>query len=252
MASIVHRTTALLLLGVLLLGACGRRTKTTEELVSEPTASETEAGRPGAGTPEDGKSENGKRGAEKPETGEALATFGGGCFWCTEAVFQELGGVLAVESGYAGGGGAEAPTYEEVCSGVTGHAEAVQVRYDPSKITYAQILEVFFKTHDPTTLDRQGADFGTQYRSVILTHDAAQRRTAEKIKQDLDASGAYDAAIVTEIADFEAWFPAEEHHQDYFANNSGNGYCRAVIQPKLEKFRKVFADRLEKRDPTSR
>lgn len=214
------RAAGLLLAFALAAPACGQREEPTEEPVPESASNELQAG-------------------------EALATFGGGCFWCTEAVFQELKGVLGVESGYTGGG-TERPTYEEVCSGLTGHAEAVQVRYDPSQVTYEQILEVFFKTHDPTTLDRQGADVGTQYRSVIFTHDAAQRETAERIRKALDASGAYDAPIVTEIADFEAWFPAEDYHQDYFSNNPGNGYCRAVIQPKLEKFRKVFADRLKR------
>ena len=210
----------------LLLMACGEPTKTPEEPVTEP-----ELAHPSA----------------ESQPSEALATLGGGCFWCTEAVFQELKGVLAVESGYSGGG-EEEPTYDEVCSGLTGFAEAVQVRFDPSQVSYAEILEVFFKTHDPTTLNRQGADFGTQYRSVIFTHDEAQRETAEKIKRALDEAGAYDAPIVTEIAEFDAWFPAEDHHQDFYASNAGSGYCRAVIQPKLEKFRKVFADRLKQRE----
>ena len=216
------RPAALLLACLLVLAACG-------DEVGPAVVQEDEVNEP---APTD------------PQPREALATFGGGCFWCTEAVFQELEGVLAVESGYSGGG-TEEPTYEEVCAGLTGHAEAVQVRYDPSRVSYAQILEVFFKTHDPTTLNRQGADFGTQYRSVVFVHDPAQRETAEKIRRDLDASGAYDGPIVTEVVDFEAWFPAEDHHQDYFASNPGAGYCRAVIQPKLEKFRKVFADRLK-------
>lgn len=209
------RVLALALAAAFALAACGQRTQTQEEMVSEP-----------------------------PSASTALATFGGGCFWCTEAVFQELEGVLSVESGYSGGE-TEDPTYKEVCSGATGHAEAVQVRYDPAKVTYAQILEVFFATHDPTTLDRQGADVGTQYRSVVFTHDDEQRKTAEAIKKELDASGAYDAPIVTRIVPFETWYPAEDHHQDFFANNPNQGYCRAVIQPKLEKFRKVFADRLK-------
>jgi peptide-methionine (S)-S-oxide reductase len=220
-------------------GACGQRTETGETQGAPETAS--------IAPPTEDPVTASEPSSSEPRPTEALATFGGGCFWCTEAVFQELAGVVAVESGYSGGG-REAPTYDEVCSGLTGFAEAVQVRYDPSQVSYAQILEVFFKTHDPTTLNRQGADFGTQYRSVIFTHDAAQRETAEKIKRSLDASGAYFAPIVTEIADFDAWFPAEDYHQDYFASNPGAGYCRAVIQPKLEKFRKVFADRLKKRE----
>jgi len=210
------RVLALALAVTLALAACGQRTKTQEEMVSEP-----------------------------PSASTALATFGGGCFWCTEAVFQELDGVLSVESGYSGGTTKD-PSYKEVCTGTTGHAEAVQVRYDPSKVTYAQILEVFFKTHDPTTLDRQGADVGTQYRSVIFTHTDEQKAVAEAVKRDLDASGAYDAPIVTQIVPFETFYPAEDYHQDFFANNPNQGYCRAVIQPKLEKFRKVFADRLKR------
>lgn len=185
--------------------------------------------------------------SKEAEGREALATFGGGCFWCTEAVFQELEGVLAVESGYSGGG-AEQATYAEVSAGLTRHAEAVQIRYDPSKVSFADLLEVFFETHDPTTLDRQGADVGPQYRSVIFVHDADQKKVAEAIVRELDASGAWDDPIVTEIAEFEAWFPAEEYHQDYYAANPQAGYCRAVIAPKLEKLRKVFADRLKPRD----
>jgi peptide-methionine (S)-S-oxide reductase len=174
----------------------------------------------------------------------ARATFGGGCFWCTEAVYQELDGVTSVTSGYAGGE-TEDPTYQEVCAGITGgHAEVVQVTYDPARVTYEALLEVFFKTHDPTTLNRQGADVGTQYRSIILAHDEAQRETAVRIVKALDASGAYENPIVTEIVDLETFYPAEDYHQDYFANNARQPYCQAVIVPKLEKFRAVFRDRL--------
>jgi peptide-methionine (S)-S-oxide reductase len=180
-----------------------------------------------------------------PDGRHAVATFGGGCFWCTEAVFRELDGVIAVTSGYAGGTTSD-PTYEEVCTGTTGHAEVIQVRYDPSKVDYAKILEVFFATHDPTTLNRQGADTGTQYRSVVFAHDDEQRRVAEEVKRALDASGAYDAPVVTEIVPAGDFWPAEEYHQGYYAANPSQGYCRAVIRPKLEKFRKAFADRLKR------
>jgi peptide-methionine (S)-S-oxide reductase len=183
--------------------------------------------------------------APAPAT-EALATFGGGCFWCTEAVFRELRGVLGVASGYAGGH-ASAPTYRQVCDGSTGHAEVIQVRYDPSRVRYEELLEVFFATHDPTTPNRQGADVGTQYRSIVLAHDDAQRRAAERIVAALDASGAYDAPVVTQVVPLERFWKAEEYHQGYFARNPEQGYCAAVIRPKLEKFRKVFAERLAER-----
>lgn len=174
----------------------------------------------------------------------AAATFGGGCFWCTEAIYRELKGVKKVVSGYSGGS-KQNPTYKEVCTGLTGHAEAIQIQYDPEQVSFAELLEVFFKTHDPTTLNQQGADVGTQYRSVIFYHDADQKRIAEQIKQELDASGAYSKPIVTEITKFDAFFPAEDYHQNYFALNGSQPYCSYVIQPKLEKFRKVFADKLD-------
>ena len=173
----------------------------------------------------------------------ATATFGGGCFWCTEAVMEATRGVHSAVSGYSGGG--PLPTYETVCSGVTGHAEVVQVVYDPTEVTYAQLLEVFFRTHDPTTLNRQGADSGTQYRSVIFYHDAKQERIAKEVKEAIDASNAYSTPIVTEISPLTKFYAAEAHHQDYFAKNPGQGYCRAVIAPKMDKFRKVFSDRLK-------
>jgi peptide-methionine (S)-S-oxide reductase len=180
-----------------------------------------------------------------PDGRYALATFGGGCFWCTEAIFQEVEGVLSVRSGYSGGTVPD-PTYEEVCRGTTGHAEAIQVRYDPARVDYASLLEIFFRTHDPTTKDRQGADVGTQYRSVVFAHDDEQRRVAEETKKALDASGAYDAPIVTEVVPYDRFYDAEDYHQGFFAANPSQGYCRAVIRPKLDKFRKVFQDRLKK------
>lgn len=174
----------------------------------------------------------------------AQATFGGGCFWCTEAVFQELEGVQSVMSGYSGGSKDKA-SYKLVGSGGTGHAEVIQIEYDPADVQYSQLLEVFFKTHDPTTLNRQGNDIGTQYRSVIFCHDEEQKRIAEEVKAELDKSGAYSSPIVTEITKFEAFYPAEDYHQDYFQLNPSQPYCSYVIQPKVEKFRKVFADRLK-------
>nr|WP_254090248.1 peptide-methionine (S)-S-oxide reductase MsrA [Dawidia soli] len=177
--------------------------------------------------------------------GLAVATFGSGCFWCTEAVFQNLEGVERVESGYSGGK-VKNPTYKEVCSGLTGHAEVIQVYYDPAKVGYDELLEVFWKTHDPTTLNRQGADVGTQYRSAIFYHNDEQKQLAEKYKQELDKSGAFDAPIVTEIAPFEVFYKAEDYHQNYYNLNGSAPYCSFVIQPKVEKFKKVFKDKLKK------
>jgi len=176
--------------------------------------------------------------------GTEVATFGGGCFWCVEAVFEELDGVVSVVSGYAGGT-VENPTYKQVCTGTTGHAEVCQIRYDPKKITYKQLLEVFWKTHDPTTPNRQGNDVGTQYRSMIFYHDQQQKELAEKVKAELDKSGAFAAPIVTQIEPAATFYPAEDYHQDYYRRNPGQGYCQFVIGPKMEKFRKVFKDKLK-------
>lgn len=171
------------------------------------------------------------------------ATFGGGCFWCTEAVFQQLRGVRSVRSGYSGGH-VPNPTYEQVCSKRTGHAEVIQIDYDPSQVRYEDLLEVFFRTHDPTTLDRQGNDIGPQYRSVIFYHNEAQRNAAARAIQALDESGAFDAPIVTAVEPFREFYPAEDYHQNYFAANPRQPYCSFVIAPKVEKFRAAFADRL--------
>jgi peptide-methionine (S)-S-oxide reductase len=176
--------------------------------------------------------------------GMETATFGAGCFWCVEAVFQEVDGVESVVSGYSGGARPD-PTYGSVSTGVTGHAEACQITYDPKKITYAQLLEIFWKTHDPTTKDRQGNDAGTQYRSVIFTHNEEQKTLAEHYRTELDAAGIYEDPIVTEIVPFKAFYRAEGYHQDYFLSNPDQAYCRFVIQPKVEKFRKVFSDKLK-------
>ena len=172
------------------------------------------------------------------------ATFGTGCFWCTEAVFEQLNGVLKVTSGYSGGK-VENPTYKQVCTGETGHAECVQIQYEPDKISYDELLEVFWQVHDPTTLNRQGADVGTQYRSVVFYHNEEQRRKAEHYKTELDKSGAFKDPIVTEIAPVSKFYSAENYHQEYYANNKNtNPYCAMVIRPKLEKFQKVFAQKL--------
>jgi len=175
------------------------------------------------------------------------ATFGSGCFWCTEAVFEELNGVHSVVSGYAGGNVVN-PSYDEVCSGRTGHAEVTQITFDPEVISFDELLEVFWKTHDPTTLNRQGNDVGTQYRSAIFYHNEEQKNLAEKYKKELDQSGAWDKPIVTEISPITNYFAAEDYHQDYYDNNPNQGYCAFVIGPKLEKFRKVFKDKLKKAD----
>jgi peptide-methionine (S)-S-oxide reductase len=174
------------------------------------------------------------------------ATFANGCFWCTEAIFEELKGVASAVSGYTGGH-TENPTYKEVCNGTTGHAECIQITFDPSIISYDELLEVFWKTHDPTTLNRQGNDIGTQYRSAIFYHTEEQKQKAAHYKKELDESGAWSSPIVTEISPFTIFYPAENYHQQYFeVNGDANPYCQFVIQPKLEKFRKVFADKRKK------
>ncbi len=172
------------------------------------------------------------------------ATFGSGCFWCTEAFFQRLAGVVKVESGYSGGK-IRNPTYREVCSGLTGHAEVVQITYDPEQVSYEDLLEVFFSTHDPTTLNRQGADTGTQYRSVIFYHNEEQKRLAEEFQKQLEAAKAFRNPIVTEIAPFTEFFVAEDYHQNYFNENGEAPYCQFVIAPKLDKFTRSFKQRMK-------
>src|ERR1700730_6245657 len=172
------------------------------------------------------------------------ATFGTGCFWCTEAVFQELKGVLKVTSGYSGGN-VKNPSYEQVCSGTTGHAECLQIIYDPKVISFDELLEVFWEAHDPTTLNRQGNDAGTQYRSVIFYHNQEQKKKAEEYKVKLDRSGAYNNPIVTEITPFSNFYPAEDYHQDYYRLHGSQPYCSFVIRPKVEKFEKVFKNKLK-------
>jgi peptide-methionine (S)-S-oxide reductase len=173
-----------------------------------------------------------------------IATLGGGCFWCLEAVFLDLKGVEKVVSGYAGGE-TEQPTYAQVCSGRTGHAEVVQVTFDPAVLSFTDLLRVFFTIHDPTTLNRQGADVGTQYRSIVLYHSPEQREAAEAVIAELSAAGVWDDEIVTELAPLDAFHPGEAYHQDYFAQNPDQAYCRVVIAPKVAKFRKQFVERLK-------
>lgn len=172
---------------------------------------------------------------EKSKT--ELATLGGGCFWCMEAVFQQLPGVISVTSGYAGGF-TRNPTYKEVCSGNTGHAEVIQIEFDPQKISYEEILEIFWKVHDPTTLNRQGADIGTQYRSIILYHNENQKKIAEESKAKV--SKYFPRPIVTEIVPLETFYKAEEYHQNYYRKNPDYGYCQIVIKPKLEKLKSIL------------
>ncbi len=175
-------------------------------------------------------------------------TVGGGCFWCVEAVFDEMQGVVSVESGYAGGTVAN-PTYRQVCGGTTGHAEVIQVTFDPAVISLRQILEVFFAVHDPTTLNRQGADIGTQYRSVILYRNEEQKRVAQDVIRELTAAKAYSAPIVTELAPFDTFYVAEDYHQEYYAHNGAQPYCQVVIAPKMAKFRKLFKSQLKAGQP---
>ena len=174
-----------------------------------------------------------------------VATLGGGCFWCLDAVFRGLKGVAKVVSGYAGGH-VPNPTYEQVCGKKTGHAEVVQVEFDPAGIAFADVLRVFFTIHDPTTKDRQGADVGPQYRSVIFYHSEEQKRTAEAVMAEIAGAGVWNGPLVTELVPFTVFYPAEPEHQDYFARNPWSGYCRAVVAPKVQKFRKTFADRVKR------
>ena len=175
--------------------------------------------------------------------GTEIATLGGGCFWCVEAVFERLQGVERVESGYTGGHVVD-PTYRAVCAGTTGHAEVIQVEFLPHEISYREILEIFFTVHDPTTLNRQGADSGTQYRSAIFTHSDEQRRIAQELLDELDEQSIWPDPIVTEVTELEDYYPGEEYHQEYYRRNTSQPYCQVVIEPKLAKLRAKFADRL--------
>ncbi len=172
-----------------------------------------------------------------------LATFGAGCFWCVEAIFQRVDGVSKVVSGYSGGH-VKNPSYKEVCQGTTGHAEVCQLSYDPKVVSYEELLEVFWQTHDPTTLNRQGNDTGTQYRSAVFYHNESQKELAEAYKKQLDASGTFKNRIVTEIVPYQTMYVAEDYHQNYFNQNGSQPYCSIVIRPKVEKFKKVFKDKM--------
>lgn len=179
-----------------------------------------------------------------------VATLGGGCFWCIEAVFADLRGVLRLESGYAGGH-VPNPTYKQVCTGTTGHAEVVQVTFDPAQLSYEDLLRLFFAAHDPTTLNRQGNDVGPQYRSIVLAHGPEQQAAAQRVKAEIDAAAIWPAPLVTEIAPMDTFYTAGAEHQDYFARNPWSGYCQVVIAPKVRKFRKHFADRLRSTPPAA-
>ncbi len=193
-----------------------------------------------------GRDADGSNSSEPAASEEGLetATFGSGCFWCTEAVFDRLNGVVSVASGYSGGH-IENPSYEAICTGTTGHAEVVQLKYDPAIVTFPELLEVFWRTHDPTTLNQQGNDVGPQYRSVIFYHNDRQREMAEKYLQLIDEANVFDAPIVTEISPFTKFYEAELYHQDYFAQHSRQPYCQYVIQPKVDKLEKIFGEKLK-------
>jgi peptide-methionine (S)-S-oxide reductase len=182
--------------------------------------------------------------AKAPAGKTELATFGTGCFWCTEAVFQQLKGVSKVVSGYSGGQVVN-PSYRQVCTGLTGHAEVIQITYDPAVITFPELLEVFWRSHDPTTLNRQGNDFGPQYRSAIFTHTEQQKKQAELYKRKVDAAKVFSDPVVTEIVPFTVFYPAEDYHQNYYNQNSRQPYCRAIIRPKLDKLKAVFHEKLK-------
>jgi len=173
-----------------------------------------------------------------------IATFGGGCFWCVEAVFQRMKGVDTVISGYSGGS-IDNPTYKQICTGTTGHAEVIQIYFDPNTVTFEELLEVFFNTHDPTTLNRQGNDVGTQYRSVIFYHSEKQKAIAETYKQQVDKQGVYKSPLVTEISPLKVFYPAEDYHQNYFNLNGREPYCSYVVRPKVEKFEKMFKEKMK-------
>ena len=175
---------------------------------------------------------------------QEIATFGGGCFWCTEAIFEELKGVISVESGYSGGE-TKNPTYKDICTGMSGHAEVIHITFDPNKIHYSELLDVFFATHNPTTLNQQGADRGTQYRSVVFYHSEEQKIATHTFIKELEKAQVFDTDIVTEISKFDMFYKAEDYHQNYFENNKTQGYCNAVINPKLVKFRKQFKAKLK-------
>jgi peptide-methionine (S)-S-oxide reductase len=185
------------------------------------------------------------------EKSNEVATLAGGCFWCLEAVFDELNGVENVESGYSGGH-SDNPTYRQVCTGATGHAEVVQIKFDPNIISFKELLQVFFSIHDPTTLNRQGADIGTQYRSAIFYHTPGQKEVADQVISEINQAKIWDDPIVTEVTKFTEFYPAEEYHRDYYLRNPDQPYCRIVIDPKVAKFRKSFIEKLKRKQETNK
>ncbi len=226
---------AFLFLGIVaLLSGCGVAAEPIPELAPPETTAATTT----SATADNDSSEEAK---------ELVATFAGGCFWCTESVFERMEGVNDVVSGYIGGA-IDNPNYKQVCSGRSGHAEAVAIYYDPSKVTYEEMLEVFFKTHDPTTLNRQGPDYGTQYRSSVFYHDDEQKKTVEKYIKKLNDERAFKRPVVTQVERATKFYAAEEEHQDFFRRNPGNGYCRANALPKIRKFNRMFKDKVKKDD----
>lgn len=234
-------------IGVLATSGCsGKRVdgqQTTEANATRPSDPSPSALRPSTQSPQEQEKSAVSTEPNSPQPRYETATFGAGCFWCVEAVFQEVRGVKSVVSGYMGGS-VKNPTYEQVCTGLTGHAEVTQIQFDPSEVSFKELLEVFWKTHDPTTLNRQGADSGTQYRSAVFYHNAQQKEVAAEYKRKLDESGAFSAPIVTEIAGASEFYAAEDYHQNYYRDNPDQRYCAYVIQPKMEKFRSVFRDKL--------
>ena len=240
-----HQTLRCLVLLIILPAtiACGRigpaATITVPPMQGDGSTQKTDQATDGSSTSESTDKTNDTK-MKKMET----ATFGAGCFWCVEAVFQKLKGVETVRSGYMGGRTIN-PTYKDICTGLTGHAEVIQVDFDPSVITFPELLEVFWSTHDPTTLNRQGYDTGTQYRSAVFYHDDAQQAAAETYKKELNDAKAFPNPIVTEIVPAKKMYIAEDYHQNYYNNNPNQGYCRAIIPAKLEKLKKVFGDKLK-------
>jgi len=222
MLLITNKLLALILTSTLMSNACGQTNQTQSEI----------------------KSLKKSKVMSETKTTIDTATFGAGCFWCVEAVFQRLNGVISVKSGYSGGT-IKNPSYKEVCTGTTGHAEVCQIVFDNTKISFDELLEVFWKTHDPTTLNAQGGDIGTQYRSAVFYHNEDQKNISQKYKEEINKSGAYINPIVTEITAFTNFYPAEDYHSNYYNLNGQEGYCRMVIQPKVEKFEKIFKSKLK-------
>lgn len=241
----VDRICILLMVGVALTG-CGQSPLPTQETPLPPTSNSTAEIIPRYTDQQEVKTQKVKTMSSENSQTET-ATFGSGCFWCTEAVFRELKGVQTVKSGYSGGSVLN-PTYELVTTGQTGHAEVIQVTFDPAQISYADLLRVFWQTHDPTTLNRQGADKGTQYRSIVLYHSDEQMQIAQAYKQQLQESGNYKDPIVTQIEPFKAFFPAESYHHEYFDRNPEASYCQFIIRPKVEKFRSQFSELLKTKE----